>query len=79
MNNMNPMLMMKIAGMLDRFKSDHPKVLPFLREAGGRVSEGSVIEITVTDPSGESISSNIRVNSQDIEMIAAMREMGMPQ
>ena len=77
MNNMNPMAMMKVAGMMENFKRNHPKVFPFVKEAGNRIKEGSVIEITITDPSGESITSNIRVMADDIEMVQALKEMGM--
>lgn len=79
MNNMNPMAMMKIATMLEKFKTNHPKVFPFFKEAGNRIGEGSVIEITVTDPNGDSITSNIRVTADDLEMVAAFKEMGMQQ
>jgi len=77
MNNMNPMLMMKITGMIEKFKNNHPKVFPFFRDASGKIREGSVIEIKVTDPEGESLTSNIRVTADDMELIATIREMGM--
>ena len=77
MNNMNPMAMMKIAGMIEKFKSNHPKVFPFLKEAGNRITEGSVIEIKITDANGDSITSNIRVTKDDLDMVAAMKEIGM--
>jgi len=79
MNNMNPMAMMKVVSMIEKFKSNHPKVFPFLKDAGNKIKEGSVIEITVTDPYGESITSNIRVTADDLEMVAALKEMGMQQ
>lgn len=77
MNNMNPMMLMKITSMLEKFKSNHPKVFPFFHEAGGKIREGAIIEITVTDPEGNALTSNIRVNADDMELIAAMKEMGM--
>lgn len=79
MNGMNPMMLMKITSMIEKFKSNHPKVFPFFREAAGKIREGAVIEITVTDPEGGSITSNIRVTSDDLELLAAMRDMGMNQ
>lgn len=74
---MNPMQMMKIASMVEKFKNNHPKIFPFFREASTKIGEGSVIEITVTDPAGESLTSNIRVKSDDLELLALIREMGM--
>jgi len=79
MNGMNPMMLMKITSMIEKFKANHPKVFPFFREASGKIREGAVIEITVTDPEGNSLTSNIRVTSDDMELLAAMRDMGMNQ
>lgn len=79
MNNMNPMAMMKIATMIEKFKGNHPKIFPFFKEAGNRVKEGSVIEITIKDPSGESLTCNMKVLADDLEMVAAFKEMGMQQ
>lgn len=76
-NGMNPMEMMRIASMIQKFKSNHPKLFPFFREASTKIADGSVIEITVTDPQGESLTSNIRVKADDLELIAALRDMGM--
>lgn len=77
MSGVNPMQMMKIAASIEKFKTNHPKVFPFFREASTKIREGSVIEITVTDPEGVSITSNIRVTADDIEMFAELKEMGI--
>lgn len=79
MSGMNPMAMMKIAGLIEKFKSNHPKVFPFFKEVGNRVGVGAVIEVTVTDPNGESLTCNMRVTADDLEMVAALKEMGMQQ
>lgn len=71
------MMLMKITSMIEKFKSNHPKVFPFFREASGKIREGAVLEITVKDPEGDSITSNIRVTADDMELLAAIREMGM--
>lgn len=75
-NNINPMAMMKIAGLIEKFKNNHPKFFPFLKDAGSRITAGSIIEITITDPNGDSITSNIRVTADDLEMIETMKTMG---
>lgn len=75
--SMNPMAMMKIAAMIEKFKSNHPKVFPFFKEAGSRIEEGAIIEISITDVHGEKLTSNIRVTADDLEMVAALKEMGM--
>ena len=70
---MNPMQLLKMKGMLDRFQKDHPRFLPFLRDASGRVAEGTIIEISVKTASGETIRTNLKVNAEDVQMI---RELG---
>lgn len=72
---MNPMAMMKLKGMLEGFQQRHPRVIPFLRDASGRISEGTVIEVTVTGPDGHRIASNIRVTAEDIELLQQAKEL----
>ncbi|MBQ0000889.1 MAG: hypothetical protein KBT01_05050 [Clostridiales bacterium] len=71
---MNPMMLLKIKGMLDGFNQRHPRVLPFAKDASGRIQEGSILEVTVTDPSGHSITSNIRVTAEDMELIRQSKD-----
>jgi len=66
-------LLMKLKSMGERFKSNHPKFLPFLKDAGTNIDEGSTIEIIVTTSSGRKIESNIRVKSDDVDML---KELG---
>lgn len=72
---MNPMLLMKMKGMLEGFNKRHPRVLPFLNDAGSRIQEGTVIEVTVTGPDGHSITSNIRVTAEDMELLRDAKEL----
>lgn len=71
---MNPMMLMKLKGMLEGFQQRHPRVQPFLRDAAGRIQEGTVIEMTVTGPDGHSITSNIRVSAEDMELLRQAKE-----
>lgn len=70
----NPMQLMKLKGMLDGFQKRHPRVMPFFRDAAGRIQEGSIIEMKVTGPDGHSITSNIRVSAEDLEMLRQARD-----
>ena len=45
---MNPMALMKMKGMFDKFKANHPKVPLFFNAAAKEIGEGSIIEINVT-------------------------------
>ena len=47
---MNPMNVIKLKSLLERFNSNHPKVPMFFKAAAGSVQEGSIIEIKVVSP-----------------------------
>lgn len=73
----NPAIMMKMMNAKNRFTQNHPRFTAFLNAAfSGGIEEGTVIEITVTKPGKEAITSNIRVTREDMELIEALKEMG---
>lgn len=65
----NPMKFMKFKEMGERFKANHPRVPAFFEAAMGSIGEGSVIEMSVTDPQGKKICANIRVTADDMAML----------
>lgn len=73
---MNPMQMLQLKNMMERFQNNHPRVLPFLHDAGSRVQAGTVIEMKVTTPDGHTLCSNIRVTEDDMELVRQVRSMG---
>ncbi len=72
---MNPMAMMKIKPLLEKFRDNHPKVPMFFTAAAGSIQEGSVIELSIQAPDGKHICTNIRVTADDIELINFLKEM----
>ncbi|WP_036978401.1 hypothetical protein [Pseudobutyrivibrio sp. MD2005] len=73
----NPADLFKIRGAAEKFNSNHPKLIPFLGAAKGKaMTPGSVIELSITDPSGEKIETNLRVQESDIELINLLMEIG---
>ena len=74
---MNPMNLIKLKSLLDRFKENHPKVPLFFKAAVVSVREGSVIEIKVIPPEGDSktIITNLKVNSEDIALFEELKDM----
>lgn len=72
----NPMALMQMKGLLDRFKNNHPKVPMFLSDAARSMGEGSVIEISVTSPDGRKITTNMRVNQEDLELVEQLKAFG---
>ena len=65
----NPMQLMKFREMGQRFQQNHPRIPGFFQAALGGVREGSIIEMTVTDPEGKKICANIEVTADDMEMV----------
>lgn len=75
---MNPAAMMKIMGAVNTFKANHPKFISFLSYVfAGGFPEGTVIEITVTKPGQESVTSNMRVTQSDLELFDSLKDVGM--
>jgi hypothetical protein len=72
----NPNTIFQMKSMWERFERNHPKFPRFLQAVGREcLEEGTVIEISVTRADGENITSNLRINREDIEMIQSMRDM----
>lgn len=72
----NPVKLMKIKGAWEIFVSNHPKFPAFLHamKVTG-IKEGSIIEIHITDPDGKKISTNIKVQQSDVELLNDLSEM----
>ena len=72
----NPGMIFHFKNMWERFQRNHPKFPRFLQVVGSECMQaGTVIEISVTKANGENITSNIKLNEEDMELIAAMKEM----
>lgn len=73
---MNPMKILQLKSELAGFNARHPKVVRFfkmLAESG--VREGSVMELSVTSPEGETICANLKVTSEDLELLVKLKEI----
>jgi hypothetical protein len=73
---LNPLQLMKLFGMNKKFQKNHPKVHAFFRThfAGG-LTEGTVLEISVTKPGEETVSTNMRVLKSDLDLIEELKKM----
>lgn len=73
---MNPMNLLQIKPLLDSFKANHPKFLNFVSAVTGMgLKEGTVVEITVTSPEGQSYTANLKLNQDDIELLQKLKQM----
>lgn len=71
---MNPMAMMKVKGLMDKFRENHPKVPLFFSAAAQNINEGSIIEISVTTAGGKNLCTNMRVTAEDMELLAQLKD-----
>lgn len=73
---MNPGSIFKIKGILDKFNQNHPKVVSYFSAVfGNGVPEGSVIELTVTKPGEEPVTTNMKVTADDVELVQTLKEL----
>lgn len=73
---MNPATMMKIMNAKNKFTENHPKFVAFLNRIFSMgVTEGTVIEITVTRPGEEPITTNMKVLQSDLDLMNELQEL----
>ncbi len=72
---MNPM---KIMAAFNTFRSNHPKVVQFFQVVfGSGVVEDTIIEISVTKPGEEKITTNMKIKQSDIELFEELKNMSV--
>ena len=77
---MNPIQMMRIKGMWDRFRERHPKLPLFINAVGSNcIVEGSIFEIDVTTPEGGHYTTNLKLTAEDIETIQQLKDLSAKQ
>lgn len=73
---MNPQNMMQFMSAISTFRNNHPKFAEFMSKFfKNGVPEGSVIEITVTRPGEEPVTTNMRVQQADLDLIQQLKNM----
>ena len=74
---MNPADMMKIMNAKSKFDVNHPKFSAFLKAVFSRpIEEGTIIEITVTRPGEEPITTNLKVQQSDLDLVQELQNLG---
>lgn len=72
----NPAMLFQAKNMWERFQNNHPKFPRFLQVVGNEyMQEGTVIEISVTKADGENLTSNIKLNKEDMDLISMIKNM----
>ena len=71
---MNPASIMKIMNAKNKFTENHPKFVAFLNTVfANGIEAGTVIEMTVTKPGDVPVTTNIRVQQSDLELLEELR------
>ncbi|MCR5791987.1 MAG: hypothetical protein K6G65_02350 [Lachnospiraceae bacterium] len=67
---------MKMMKAKDKFQQNHPKFVAFLNATfAGGIPEGSIIEISVTKPGSDKITSNLRVMQSDLDLLEELKDL----
>lgn len=74
----NPAMLMKLMSAKNKFTQNHPKFEAFVKAVftkNGGITEGTVIEITVTRPGEQPIATNLKVQQADLELIDELKAL----
>ena len=76
----NPAALMKLMGAKKKFDQNHPKVSAYFQAIQGiGMQEGTVIELTITPPGGQPMTTNMRVTADDLALIEDLKSLGNQQ
>lgn len=74
---MNPVDMMKLAGMWTGFQERHPKIPMFFKKASetGAFCAGTVLELTIKTSEGREMTANMKILQEDVELLGQIAGM----
>lgn len=72
---MNPMALMKMKGMFEKFQGNHPKIPMFFKAASKSIGVDSIIEINVTTAEGKTLCTNMKVTKEDLELVEQLKQI----
>lgn len=71
---MNPAALMQMMNLWNRFKNNHPKFPQFMQAVyQNGITEGTVFEINVTTADGRTISTNMKISADDMDIFNQLR------
>lgn len=72
----NPMKLLQLKPLVTQFQNAHPKFMQFMAAVGqSGMKAGTVVEISITDPDGKNICTNIKLSKEDLELFEGISEM----
>lgn len=70
----NPTAMFQMMNLWNRFKNNHPKFPQFMTAVmQNGVTEGTVFEINVTTADGRTISTNMKITADDMQIFNELK------
>ncbi|MBU5429877.1 hypothetical protein KQI22_07340 [Kineothrix sp. MSJ-39] len=73
---MNPAVLMKLMSAKAQFEQNHPKVISFLKTVFSRpIEEGTILELTVTRPGEEPVTTNLKVKDSDLALMESLKDL----
>ena len=73
----NPAMIFKIKSMWDEFTRSHPKLPRFFQAVVSHpLEEGTIIELTIQRPNGDTLTSNVNLTASDLELVEQLKELG---
>lgn len=73
---MNTAILMKLMAAKNTFANNHPKFVAFLSTVfRDRIEEGTIIEISVQKPGQEKVTSNLKVQQSDLDLLQGLTEL----
>ncbi len=67
---LNPVDLVTLGSKIQTFKEQHPKFPAFVKKVGKEaIAEGAVLEVKVTSTEGQDYVTNLRLTSEDVELL----------
>jgi len=75
---MDASVMMRMMGAMNTFRSNHPKFVAFIASVFKTgIPADTVIELTVTKPGEEPVTTNIKVRQSDLDLFESLKNSGL--
>lgn len=75
---MNPAALMKLMNAKNTFTKNHPKVESFVKNVimgGGGIPAETIIEVTITKPGEEPVTTNLKVLQSDLDLLESLKDL----
>lgn len=70
----NPKFLIQIKGDIEKFNQRHPKLQMFFADAMQRMNTGDVLEISLTNPNGNRMRTNIKLTDEDRQLLQKLND-----